>query len=124
MPKGLVLWASHMTNGAEHLSSASARLMARAEHELQDMGEVVRAQGFIQVSGLAQRIRARKNGRGSLTAHATTKNARGTPRLHSSFVPAAGRVRGPSITSNASSQPTVVCFRASHAMEGVDGKNC
>ena len=46
MPKGLVLWASHMTNGAEHLSSASARLMARAEHELQDMGEVVRAQGF------------------------------------------------------------------------------
>ena len=45
-PAGLVLWGAQTTNGAEHVSPGSAHLMGRAEHELCDMGDAVRAQGY------------------------------------------------------------------------------
>eukprot|EP00966_Prymnesium_polylepis_P047391 1096924-Prymnesium_polylepis.1 len=45
-PPGLALWAAHTTVAADNLSPGSAHLMGRAEHELQNMGDVTRAQGF------------------------------------------------------------------------------
>ena len=97
-PAGMRILQTSALNSASHANAASAHAMQRTEHELVDMGGVVRALGY----STQQAHNGPKKRKGSPMANATTGTVQRRKRAAKSAASLARVARAPTTTCHAS----------------------